>query len=263
MRIAVFAPFACVSREAGIMYLLANYLQHMFPEVLQLRCNGIVSVCDRDAERSWRRSLDSCLTCGCDQARLAAWSGVKSSALSRYLLPRDIDETRRWVESYDGESLLTARFHDTVLYPLVALSFRNRFGVDAPDPSNKNHTQLLKRLLLSAARMYIACDRFNKKFLADMSLVADGTDYLSAVFINRCSTQSSSPAVFRWDLHRRSTTITHPRNGGIYSCGLLLDNVAAMRPDPCTWSEELLGIISEMLSFLGLSDTQLALPIAR
>jgi len=263
MRIAVFAPFGSLSRESGILCLIANYLQHMYPDVLQLRCNGIFSLCDRDAERSWKRTLDSCLGCACDQSRLAAWSGVKSGSLSRYLLPRDIDETRRWLSSLGDEAPVTARFHEVPLFPLCQASFFNRFGVSTPDYRNKNHVRTVRRLLLSAARMMLATERFNKKYMPDVTLVADGSDYLTAVYVSRSKAQGAAPAVFRWDLHRRSTQIVHPRSGALYSCDLLLDNITAMRPDPCTWSPELLGIISEILSFLGLSDTQLTLPIAR
>ncbi len=262
MKIAVFTPFGSFSRETGIIYLLANYLNDIYPEVVQLRCNGVLSLCERDSDRGWRRAPHSCLLCGSDQAKLAAWAGVKSTCLSRYLLPRDIDETRRWVLGLDDQALTTARFREVPLFSLCSASFQSRFGVETPDLRNKNHNRVLRRLLLSTARTLLCVERFNKKFVPDVSLVPGGSDYLSAVFMHRAGAQGSC-AIFKWDLHSRQTTILNSRTSEVYSCELLIDNVAGMRGDPGTWPPELIQMISQILSFLGLSDTQLALPIAR
>jgi len=262
MKIAVFTPFGSLSRESGIIYLLANYLQRIYPETLQLRCNGVFSICDRDGERSWKRSADSCLSCACDQEKLAAWSGIRSTCLSRYLAPREVDETRRWVLAGEDEKLQVLRFRENALYPFCLASFKSRFGVE-PDCRNKNHLHFLRRLMLSSARFMVACERFNKKFLPDLSLVPGGDDYLSALFVQKTKSQGGSPAVFRWDLHSRTITITNPRTSDLYSCDLFLENVTTLRPDAETWPRELLKMISDIVIFLGMSDTQLALPMAR
>ena len=263
MKIALFTPFGSSSRESGIIYLLANYLHDIYPEIMQLRCNGLFSLCDRDAERNWKRPLQACFACGGEQARLAAWSRVKSTCLSRYLLPRDVDETRRWILSVEEHDLTTARFREVNLFPFCRSSFRSRFGSETPDILNKSHCQVLRRLLLSAARHMLAVDRFHRKYAPDVVFAPGGEDFISALFLSRSNVQGVRPYVLTWDLHSRSTTVANPRTSAVYSCSLLIDKVTEMRSDPSTWPRELLSMIGEILSFLELSDTQLALPMAR
>ncbi len=176
MKIAVFVPFGSQSQESGLIYLLANFLRVNFPEVVQLRCNGAFSLCDRDAESSWTRSIQSCFGCMSDQKALSAWSGMPVQDISTYLKADDVNETKKWVHALRDEELLTATYGEEPVYKIVSESFAHRFGMQ-PDLNNKQHGQYLRRLLLAGVRMSLTAKRYHLSFSPDITLVAGGRDY--------------------------------------------------------------------------------------
>jgi hypothetical protein len=263
MRVIVHAPYGTLSQEVGLIHVLANYLRSVFPEVVQLKCNGVFSCCDRDGRDNWQRSMDSCLGCVIEQNRLAAWSGIASEPLSKYLGPEDIDLTRCAILSLPSEKMLEASVAGFRLFDLCRISFRTRFGVEVPDLRNKNHVQVLRRMMLSAARAGLAVRRFLQKFMPDISLVADGRDLISRSFIE-ASRQADYPAViFRWDQSGGGVNIVHPRTHQVLVCDLRLEGIATMRSDIYSWPVELIEILQEILAFLDIADMQMTLPIAR
>lgn len=245
------------------MYLLANYLKVSFPEVVQLRCNGVFSLCDRDADSSWTRGMASCFTCMSDQRALSSWSGVPVQDLSSFILPDDVTETKKWVLSLRDDQLLAAEFRGVSVYEVARESFANRFGSVAPDLANKNHEQYLRRLLLAAVRMSIAANRYHSKFAPDMSLVAGGRDYLTRAFVMQGRALRRDVSTFRWDVNQRAIQIAHPREKKLLSCELVPEGIRGMRSDTRTWPSELTTIMNEIGAFLGLDSSQLSLPIAQ
>lgn len=263
MKISVFVPFGSQSQESGLMYLLANFLKVSFPEVVQLRCNGVFSMCDRDADTSWVRGMQSCFSCMSDQRALSAWSGVPVQDLSSFLLPDDVTESKRWVLSLKDHELIRAEYKGSAVFDVARESFVNRFGTQTPDLANKQHEQYLRRLLLSAVRMSIAAQRYHTKFAPDMSLVAGGRDYLTRAFVNQGRALRRDVSTFRWDINQRAIQISHPRDKKILACELVPEGIRGMRSDTRTWPSELSTIMTEIAHFLGLESDQLALPIAQ
>ncbi len=261
MKLAVFTPFGTWSRETGVIYLLINYLEGIYPGILQLRCNGSMPCCALDAERNWKRNLDSCFNCIAEQDELAAWSRIHSADLSHYLTPDDVLGAKRWVVSLSDKDLMTAEFNGQKLFDVCAGLFKERFGEGVLNLSHKTQAQFLRQLLLCAARMQIACDRFYKQaMLSHIFLTAD-SDYMTSMLFSRATLHNVTPVRFTWDLHTRTTNLKITSKDTEYSCDLLLENVTTMRSDPSTWASELLDVIRDMVSYLGFSDTQLSLPL--
>ncbi len=263
MRIALLAPYGPLSQESGIIYLLGNYLSAIFPEVTQLTCNGVFSVCDRDSESNWKRGFDACLNCISDQAHLSRWSRVPAKNISPYLTPQIVENTARWLNELPTRSLLTAEFDKTNVYDLVKASFNRRFLVEQPDLQNKQHELVLRRMLLSALRMNLAAANFNKEFKPDLIFVAGGKDLLTASFCASATRHSFDSITFRWDMHNRCVNIQHPRKAEPMSCDLLMEGISHMRPDQRTWPRELLSVIEDVLAYLEIEQNQLTLPMAR
>lgn len=263
MRIVTFTPYGNLSRESGLIYLVANYLRSLFPGLAQVRCNGMLAVCNRDGDNNWKRDIHSCFRCMGEQKKLARWAGLRKISLSRYLLPEDVEDTKRWILSVPADRLLTASFRDISLFELCHGSFRARFGVPEPDLKNKNHEQMLRRFYLAAARVSLATNRFNRIYRPGMSLIAGGDDLITNSFIKQSHEQGADPVVFRLDFSERGIRIFHPQGDEVLSCDLLLEDIYLMRADYATWPNELMKIIEEILIFLGLYDVQLSLPIAQ
>jgi len=263
MKISIFTPFGTLSHESGLIYLLANYLRSAGVEVVQLRCNGIFSCCDRDAEFQWQRPFHGCFQCIADQSSVARWSEVGSVELSRFIIAEEIEETKRLLQTTPAAGLMTLEVRGIRLWDVVSGSFRNRFGLSALDSNNRQHEQFLLRFMLGAARMLLAARRFNNVFSPDLQLVAGGTDFLSAALLRQAQEQRCKLALFQWDLNDRQVRIMHPREKKELACELYLEGIARMRSDVKTWPPELITILEDILNFLEIPAEQILLPIAQ
>lgn len=263
MKIALFAPYGVLSQESGLIYLLGNYVRRTFPDVVQLRCNGVFSVCDRDAERGWRRSMSSCFGCIAEQREFARWSGVGAVELSRCLTRADIEETKRWIMALPAEQLAGASFDGADIFALCLGSWQNRYDVSRPDMHNAQHEQTLRRFMLSAARAYRAAGRFFRESAPDMTFIAGGSDFMSRAFAAQARSAGRDAAVCAWDVSKRAVMVGHPRGHAALPCGLLLDGLIDMRADPTSWSPDLTAILDELLTFVGIREEPRAAAGAR
>ncbi|MDC0358232.1 hypothetical protein OAO01_05390 [Oligoflexia bacterium] len=263
MKTIILAPFGGLSQEAGIMYLLANYMLLFNSDTLQLTCNGIFSLCDRDRANSWRRNISSCLQCMSDQRNLAAWGGLHEDALSTYLRPEEVEKTKRWILTLAASELLTADYDGFALYELWQGSFHRRFGEQKPNLQNKHHENFIRRLMLSTLRMLHASKRFIDEQLPAVSFVAGGEDFITRSYIQQAKIKSSNIVKFSWDPGSRYVKILRAHDQSVFPCEVLLDSITSMRADVKTWPEELVAILDEILDFLGMSESQLQLPMAQ
>ncbi len=263
MKIVVVVPFGSHSQESGLLYLLANFLRGTYPEVIQLRCNGMFSVCDRDVDNSWTRGINSCFACMADQRALSDWSGLPVQEFSSYLSPDDIRNSKQWASTLPSTQLDQAEFRGVPVFEICRQSFANRFGTAQYDVNNKSHEQFLRKLLISAVRASLATQRYQQSYAPDISLVGGGADFITASFVNVVRGMKRDVSVFRWDMQTRSIRITHPRTDKTFSCELVPEGVLGMRSDTKTWPRELNGIVQEVLEFLGIAGNQLKLPMNR
>ena len=252
MRIGLFSPFGVLSQESGLIFLLGNYLRRSFPDVVQLRCNGLFSLCDRDAEGGWSRSFQTCFRCMAEQREFAQWGGLTIEELSRHLEPADVELSRRVVTNLAVDELPWAQFEGQNLFNLALGSWQNRFNVGRPDLNNPQHEQVLRRFMLSAARAFLAARRFQLQFQPDLTIVAGTTDFISRAVVAAGGSAGRTVAVCAWDVSRRAVMVTHPDRATPFACELLLEGLVDMRADPATWSPTLTGILDELNSFLGL-----------
>ncbi len=243
--------------------LIGNYLRRMFPEVFKLRCNGMFSSCDRDGEQGWKRTLTSCIRCCAEQSEFSRWGGLSDRDLSGYIQPDEIVASRRWIVQMSQPELMVAEYQGQNLFELCRGSWQTRFGNVQPDPQNRSHDQVLRSLLIATLRARIACDRLLDQENPNLTLVANGTDFLSASYLVSARAKKSDAALFQWDLNKRSVRIVHPRSDNSVFCPLILEGLSSMRSDPATWSPDLIAILSELLTFLDISENQFKLPLAR
>ncbi|MCO6432299.1 MAG: hypothetical protein J5J00_15705 [Deltaproteobacteria bacterium] len=262
MKIALHAPFGSLNLEGGLMYLIANYLRGSGHEVAQLRCNGTFSLCDRDGETSWKRSLDSCLKCSSEQRSLASWGEIAVKDLSSFLTPGEIVDSRRWLLSTPREQLESLSLRGISLYNLCRGSFAARFGTETPDLNNRKHEPMTRRMLLSAARMCLATRRFLNHFSPEVLLVAGGRDYITRSLLVQAEMQKREYVLFSMDSSQRSINIHHPREDKTLACHLLLTDVTMMRADIKTWPPEVVSEIESVLGFLHIFQAQMSLPLA-
>lgn len=263
MKTVILTPFGSASQEVGLIYLLVNYLSQIHKDIAQLRCNGIFSLCERDCLTNWQRSFAACSDCLAEQIKLAEWSSVEAVELSQFLSAEDAMISKRWLSTLSSSGLERSRFKGTSIYQLCVESLAKRLGVDEPVLNNKMHEVIIRRLMLSALRMLLATKRFNNTFRPDLCLVAGGDDVVTRSFVEQSQQQKKEVVVFSWDMSGHSITITQLRTGRTCSCDLVLEGIAEVRKDFRSWPPEFLEKIDQVLAFLGISASQLTLPLAR
>lgn len=243
--------------------MIANYLKTYDLPVTQLRCNGIVPTCDRDGAEGWQRSVTSCLNCIADQSKLGRWSDQALEDLSPYLGPADVDQTKRWMLGLGKFELLSANFDGISLAKLCRGSFEARFDTDRPDVMNRATEMTVRRMLLSAARMLTAVRRYAVTQRPDYALIASGEDYLTACAATAFRERRVKVSLFAWNKHSNDIVIESPVTGKAASYPLVFENVTQLRKDMRTWPSELTRLLEEVLAFIDLAPSQVALPLAR
>lgn len=263
MKIISFTPYALQTREAGLITMIANYMRAYDLPVTQIRCNGVVPTCDRDASEGWQRSATSCLSCMAEQSKLGRWGEQQVEDLSPYVTPADVDDTKRWMLRLGKLELLGAEFEGLPLSRYCRSSFNARFGTDRPDIMNRATELTVRRMLLSAARMTRAVRRFAQTQRPDYALIASGEDYLSAAFSASLRDRRVKVSVFAWNKINNEIVVENPVSGKVASYPLVFDDITQLRKDLRTWPTELTRLLEEVLAFIDLAPSQVSLPLAR
>ncbi len=263
MKFVATLPYGSSHPESGLIALTANYIRVRYSETSQLLCNGVFSLCDRDAEVNWNRQLHSCAACGRDQLDLATWAGIAPLNLSSYLRPDEIWESKRWISSLSIKELKLADYKGLSLHKLCIGTFRNRFSVSEVDLYNKQHEHFFRRVLLGSLRMCMAITNFHSVVRPNLVLVPGSEDFISQSLIEQSRRLNKLVSIFKWDLHTRTVKVQHPESREWFSCEFILERVSSMRNDSKTWPAEIVSQVRSLLSFLDISEDQLQLPLAR
>lgn len=263
MKVVVSTPLGQISQETGLVYLLTNYMNAAAAQCINLRCNGIFSLCDRDAEIGWRRSLDCCIRCAKEQSTLSQWAGYQFEDLSKYLPAHDVERTKRWILTVPASELTEATIDEVVPFALCKHLFAARFGQVAPVDTNKQHEQFLRRAMLSVARMTVAARRFLFAQKPNMVFITGARDFITNCLAQESMRMGIDTILFRWNLEARAISIHHPRNGKVLQCELVTGGVTQMRNDTRTWPLEVIATLDDILGFLGIPRGELLVPVAK
>lgn len=245
------------------MSLLGNYIRSYFPDITLLRCNGLFSLCERDSESNWKRSLDQCLRCMHEQKKLSSWAALQLQDLSAFLHPDEIEQTKREIIRLPRSRVRGFTFKGLKLFEIYQNTLNHRLDGVEVDLSNKNHEQVVRRLLLSTYRMVLASDRFISTQRPEFLIVAGGTDFITQTLLKVAQMKGTAHSRFHWEVSQKCIRVSSSRSNEELSCQLLFDDVTTMRPDVATWPMELITILDSMLHFLGLSRDHLVLPLAK
>ncbi len=249
MTIFVLAPYGSMSPEVGVIYLLALYLRNKGNNVEQLRCNGLLTLCDRDGESNWRRSLDNCFSCIHEQRALQNWGGIASRDLSRLLPLADMTEISQWSSLTNLQEEQGFVFQQTDLNEGVNYSFRQRFAGADFDLKNKQHERFMRGLLAGAAKMLVAGSRLLKEGSPKALLVAEQDSFLVRGFISDPAWNSIPKLSFLADVSRRAVRITQLGSDLCFDCPMIMEDIVSQRNDPKTWPKELVAILEGACSY--------------
>ncbi len=259
MRIAILSPYGAMTAEAGLVQLLANCFRDGSGGFTQLLCNGVFSLCDKDEESGWNRSLITCSACMGEQRSLAEWSGIKTLELSKYMNAEDTLETKLWVAGIKPEDLSRAEFRGHQIFSIIANSFSRKFGTENFEFSNKKQEPTVRRFLLAASRMICATNIFHATWKPDLCIVANGQDYITKSFVDTTRNLGNKVSVVKFELSSRSLSISHPERSATTSSDIVIGEFDQLPNSIAQWPQNIREQVERVGEYIGLSNAQLPL----
>jgi hypothetical protein len=257
MKIDIAPSTFVVRQETGLIAMLARLL-HPSHSVSMVRCNGILGVCHRDEETSWHRSFDSCLSCMSERSALGAWTGASLSDLSPYLLPEDIERTRRWVNELSTEQILNDSFDGCVPWEWAKQYFVARFSTARPVATNKQHDFFVRKFILSVLRIRISARRYLFANKPDLIIVSDSNDLVSAALKEVAADFGIGLFSVLWRNDLRINQIENYHTNKLLDSDVVVSNVTELRSEPNTWPSDLIERLNVVCKFMGIENQALA-----
>ncbi len=263
MNILTLHPYGSIREEGGLALVLSRYLREFGVDTSHLKCNGAFSVCDRDAENHFRRTALQCQNCMAEQNTFAQWSGARQLRITSYLEPAQIQGTKRWVEQMDAHHLWEAVWKGIPLRTLLQGSFSRRFGTLEPDFRNVQHQHYVQKLSVASLRMLTAALKCNEDIQPNMIFMAGGDEFITACFFAAAQRMGIEVVRFTSAAEGRFVRVLRSSVDETFKSELVVSDISAFRENVQTWPSELLQSLDEMVAYLGLSQLQLELPLAR
>jgi hypothetical protein len=250
MKLALFSPYGLAHSEAGVLYLIANYLLKSGADVVQLRCDGAFSACGRDSKIPGGRNVMSCARCIGEQRALAQWASAKSREMSSFLLSDDILQSSKWLSSVRTADLVRAEFRGVNLWSVCGDEFKARYPESNGTELAEREEECLRQLFVGYVHATVASERFIAGVTPDLHFVAGLADPLSRAYVQQAHVSGGDIATFLYDTAEEAIIVESARTGARYATKLLLNGITSMRSDPRTWAPEVTAIVHEILTFL-------------
>ena len=251
MRLATFSPYGLMHREAGLIYLLANFLHKNGAEVFQLRCDGAQPTCARIAEMGGVRTPFLCSQCMSEQRELAQWSGAKAKTVSSCLSAEDISQVSTWLASVKSEELFRVEFRGSNLWEACRAQFLAQWHLEGGQEIEPHHEANLRELYSAFMYTRIATERFVGATKPTLHCVATPADSTSQAYVVEARRASAECALFSYFPDDEIISVETSGSTHRYETRLILDGITSMRSDPRTWAPEVTAVVHEILSFLG------------
>jgi hypothetical protein len=251
MKFALFSPYGLMHREAGLMYLVANYLVKQGAEVVQMRCDGALPACGRDRKGGGARSPFQCARCLNEQRSLSAWAGAQCRDVSQFLIPEDIKKTAEWIAAVPTSALERVEFRGVNLWSVCVNELRMRW--DDLDVSALTEAQEgdLRDLYVAYVRVAVASERLIEQWKPDLTVLSSIQDPMAHAYLLQAKLAGIDAAVCSYQADEEVVVFESLANKERYTTPLALEGITSMRSDPRTWGPEVTAVVHEVLTFLG------------
>ena len=251
MKLALFTPYGLLSRESGLLYLVANFLQKNGADVVQLRCDGAQPACSRDKLHPGGRTPFSCSECMSEQRALTQWAGVKTKELSSFIVAEDVLKSAQWISSVKSADLFNVEFRGNNLWGVCSAEFLSRWGLEAGQEMSVQHEDNLRTLYITYVQTCLAAESFVSTWSPTLSLVASPSDQATQAYITQARKAGSEVALFSYQSVDDSIVVGSLSSAESYTTKLILDGITSMRNEPRTWAPEVTAVVHELLTFIG------------
>jgi hypothetical protein len=251
MKLALFSPYGLSHAEAGLLYLVGNYLLKQGADVVQLRCDGAFSTCGRDTKVSGGRNVMTCARCIGEQRSLASWISCKTKEISSYLVSDDVVQSAKWLSSVKSSDLSRAEFRGVKLWGACGEEFALRYPESAVSELSISEEVCLRQLYTTYVHAVVAAERFVTATSPTLHLVAGKQDPLARAYVSQAQASGGEVGSFFFDTAEGGVVVESHQTGGRYVTALVLQGVTSMRSDPRTWAPEVTATVHEIVTLLG------------
>jgi hypothetical protein len=268
MKITIFSPHGEFSQGYATTYMMVHYLHSLCFDVTQLHCNGAFSVCDRDVDGDIGRTIEHCLRCSAEQRGFADFSGARIRKVTDFLTVDDLQQSRQWVLQRGVDEIWGGEWFSIPIAELIQGSFQRITGESHPRFDSQRHGGVIRQLALTAIRMTVAGGKYINQLRPDWLWVSSGEDMLTRALLSAARIQSAPKLgmqVVRFQTVLDGQMVLAHRDGDAqpYRVQNIVDSLVDVRSDLESWPKEVLREFDEFFGFLGISSSQLSLPVAR
>lgn len=260
MKIAICNPYGSSVPEAAALAAFTRILPDYGHELVSLGCDGCVAACDKfiSPETGLRRRLHECFSCMQDQKRLNDALGIRSVPLSSFITTEIVQRTFSTVMTCKSDSLSDLTWRGEAVLWLARSSLKVRFGSVESALKIPNITSELRGLMSSAMRAMEGAIGFLNEESPDLVIII-GRDVLAESFAVAARELGISAARLIHEKRDGSLQILHPTRNEILSHHVLGLADFRVADSPEDWSQELTDSVREMMLFLDIPASQLAL----
>lgn len=251
MKLALFSPYGLSHSEAGLLYLVGNYLLKRGADVVQLRCDGAFGICGRDTKVPGGRNVMTCARCIGEQKSLASWISCKTKEVSSYLVSDDVVQSAKWLSSVKSCDLSRAEFRGVNLWSVCAGEFALRYPETSVSELSVAEEASLRQLYTTYVHAVVAAERFITAASPTLHLVAGKQDPLARAYVSQAHASGVEVGVFFCDTVEEGVVVESHQTGERYVSPLVLHGITSMRSDPRTWAPEVTATVHEILTLLG------------
>ncbi|MCB0328184.1 MAG: hypothetical protein KDD70_00935 [Bdellovibrionales bacterium] len=278
MKIVIFSPHGVFSPAHATTYMMLRYLSSLCYDVTQLHCNGAFSVCERDVDltnsgvagsgEGTLRTIEHCLQCSSEQRNFSDFSGAQLRKVTDFLIGEDLQATRQWVLERSAEELWNEEWYGLEVSNLIGGTFQRFCGEPTPRFKSQKHAGLVRQLTLASIRMALAGGKCINQMRPDWLWIPSGEEMLTKALYQTAKMRASGMQkmqMVRFQAVLDGQMVLAQREGDPhpYRVQNVIDTLLDVRSDIDTWPREVLTEFDEFFRFLGMSNSQLSLPVAR
>ncbi len=261
MSFLTFRPYSSEISESGAIAIFSFFLKHHGFDVDDLQCDGTLSVCTRDKFKSWKRSLDSCIFCAAENDVWSSWVGSGSKKLSTFMSVSINKETKNWVDTLEFNSESDVIFREKDFSKIVSETFKMRYSQNFPNINNQAQMLFYKRLLLSAARVYLAGLELIEKENPKMFFLGDNKDFVSNAMSLACRDKGTNYINFEAREDLGQLIVSYSEKKDVLTCDFSFDNLLTQSREISSWSPKFIDSIRKISAFLDINPEQISLPL--
>ena len=182
-KVLIYSPYSEWYLHSYYDITVAQGLIERGSQVKIVCCDGTFSDCDQHWAACAPRTEQSCLNCMGMSKSIYNKSGLKFDWLGRFLIEKDFNDIKKWVDSLSIDDLLLAKIDDNPIGKWVSSSVNSHFRIKDLNFLDKTIEDGFRSYLYSGGLAYKAAKRIINDFHPDALFTFNGRMFSHRIFL--------------------------------------------------------------------------------